>query len=63
MSYLAPFIQPDLDLSNEQSGLFASGLSFAWAVSGFVIGTIADRMGHRKVFLIIAVIIYFIFFR
>ncbi len=58
MSYLAPFVQPDLKLSNEQIGLFASGLSFTWAISGFVIGTIADRAGHRKTFLVVTVIIF-----
>lgn len=58
MSYLAPFVKPDLGLSNEQVGLLASGLSFAWAISGFVIGTIADRTGHRKVFLVVAVIMF-----
>jgi len=58
MSYLAPFVQPDLKLSNEQVGLFASGLSFAWAISGFVIGTIADRAGHRKAFLVVTVVIF-----
>ncbi len=58
MSYLAPFVQPDLKLTNEQIGLFASGLAFAWAISGFVIGTIADRMGQRKTFLVLTVIIF-----
>jgi ACS family hexuronate transporter-like MFS transporter len=58
MSYLAPFVQPDLRLSNEQIGLFASGLSFAWAISGFVIGTIADRAGHRKIFLVVSVLLF-----
>ncbi len=58
MSYLAPFVQPDLKLTNEQIGLFASGLSFAWAISGFLIGTIADRAGHRKAFLITTVILF-----
>lgn len=58
MSYLAPFVKTDLDLTNEQVGLFASGLAFAWAISGFVIGTIADRAGHRKVFLIVTVILF-----
>jgi len=58
MSYLAPFVQPDLNLSNEQIGLLSSGLSFAWAISGFIIGTIADRAGHRKIFLIVAVILF-----
>lgn len=58
MSYLAPFVQPELNLTNEQIGLFASGLSFAWAISGFVIGTIADRAGHRKVFLVVSIILF-----
>ena len=58
MSYLAPFVKPDLNLTNEQVGLFASGLAFMWAISGFVIGTIADRAGHRKAFLVITVIIF-----
>jgi predicted MFS family arabinose efflux permease len=58
MSYLAPFVKPDLKLTNEQVGLFASGLAFAWAISGFVIGTIADRAGHRKTFLIVTVILF-----
>ena len=58
MSYLAPFVQPDLNLNNEQIGLLASGLAFAWAISGFVIGTIADRAGHRKVFLVVTVILF-----
>lgn len=58
MSYLAPFVQPDLKLTNEQIGLFASGLAFAWAISGFIIGTIADRSGHRKAFLVCTVILF-----
>ena len=58
MSYLAPFVQPDLKLTNEQIGLFASGLSFAWAISGFLIGTIADRAGHRKTFLVVTVVLF-----
>jgi len=58
MSYLAPFVKPDLHLTNEQIGLFASGLAFAWAISGFVIGTIADRAGHRKAFLVVTVILF-----
>jgi len=58
MSYLAPFVQPDLKLTNEQVGLLASALAFAWAISGFLIGTIADRAGHRKAFLVGTVILF-----
>ncbi len=58
MSYLGPFVRPDLKLSNEQLGLLASGLAFTWAISGFVIGTIADRAGHRKAFLVVTVIVF-----
>ena len=58
MSYLGPFVQKDLALSNEQIGMLSSGLSFAWAISGLVIGLIADRTGRRKLLLVITVVIF-----
>ena len=38
LSFLTPFIQPELQLTNTQIGLFASALSFSWAVAGLFIG-------------------------
>ena len=58
MSYLGPFVQKDLHLSNAQIGLIASGFSLAWGLSGFVGGTVIDRIGHRKLFLVGATIVF-----
>ena len=58
MGNLGTFVQADLKLSLAQIGALASGLAFAWAISGFVIGTIADRAGHRKAFLVCTVFIF-----
>ena len=52
LSFLMPFVQPDLKLSNTQVGLAASSLSFSWALAALFIGAIADKVGKRKVFLI-----------
>ena len=51
-SFLMPFVQPELGLSNTQVGLAASSLSFTWALAALAIGAIADRAGRRKALLI-----------
>ncbi len=58
MSYLGPFVQPDLNLNNTQLGMLSSGLSFAWALSGLIIGYVSDRTGKRKSILLATVIIF-----
>jgi MFS transporter, ACS family, hexuronate transporter len=58
MSYLGPFVQKDLGLTNAHIGLIASGFSLAWGLSGFVGGTVIDRIGHRKLFLVGATAIF-----
>lgn len=57
-SFLAPFIQPDLKLTNTQIGLIAAAFSFAWAVSGLFMGSLSDRIGRRKLILVIATITF-----
>lgn len=52
LSFLMPFVQPDLHLSNTQVGLLASALSLTWACAAFGIGAISDRTGSRKALLI-----------
>ena len=47
--YLAPYIIPDLHLSNEQVGILASVTALAWAVSTVLFGAISDRVGRRNV--------------
>ncbi|HZF15992.1 MAG TPA: MFS transporter [Steroidobacteraceae bacterium] len=56
--FLAPFIAPDLKLSNWQIGFISSGLSITWAISAYVFGAWSDRTGIRKPFLIACVLAF-----
>ncbi len=58
LNFLMPFVQPDLGLSNTQVGLFSSALSLTWALSGFAVGRISDRMGSRKPVVVIATLAF-----
>jgi predicted MFS family arabinose efflux permease len=58
MTNLSTFVALDLHLNNTQIGLLASGLSFAWAISGVVVGALTDSFGHRKTLLLTAVVIF-----
>ena len=49
-SFLMPFIQPDLALSNTQVGILSGALSLTWAIAAFGIGVVSDRTGHAKAF-------------
>ncbi|MGH8290631.1 MAG: MFS transporter [Steroidobacteraceae bacterium] len=48
VGYLAPFIEPALDLSNIQLGILVSGFCVPFALSSYVTGAIADRIGKRR---------------
>src|ERR1019366_2355863 len=52
LSFVMPFVKPDLGLNNTQVGLTSSALSLAWAVSALFIGARADRSGRRKRYLV-----------
>lgn len=58
MAYLAPFVAPDLGLTNTQIGMLASALSLTWAVSAFGIGALSDATGRRKSILIAAIVVF-----
>ena len=58
MSFLAPFVAKDLNLSNTQIGLLVSALSLTWALSGYLLGAQSDRSGRRKPYLLVAVIVF-----
>jgi len=58
LTFLAPFVQADLDLSNEQVGWANSGLSATWALGAFLIGRWSDAIGRRKPFLIGALVFF-----
>jgi len=58
LTFLAPFVQADLKLSNEQLGWANSGLSLTWALGAFLIGRWSDAIGRRKPFLIGALLLF-----
>ncbi|ELY20773.1 MFS transporter [Vreelandella titanicae] len=58
LNFLMPFVQPELALTNLQIGLTASALSVTWAISGLIFGAMSDRSGRRKIFLIMATIVF-----
>jgi len=58
VSFLMPFIQPELGLSNTQIGLLSSGLSLTWAIAAFGIGVVSDRTGSRKGLLVLATLAF-----
>ena len=57
-SYLTSFIQPDLHLSNFQIGNIASAFSFSWAIAGLCVGSLVDRFGRRKQWLVVATVAF-----
>src|ERR1700733_1914968 len=52
LSFIMPFVKPDLGLTNTQVGLTSSALSFAWALAALFVGAAADRTGRRKGYLV-----------
>src|SRR6185503_19321874 len=58
LTYLGPFVQEDLKLSNEQLGWANSGLSATWALGAFLVGRWSDSIGLRKPFLIGALVLF-----
>ncbi|MBK8629357.1 MAG: MFS transporter [Sphingomonadales bacterium] len=58
LNFLMPFVQPDLKLSDTQVGLLSSGLSLTWAIAGFMVGRISDKLGSRKPVIVIATIAF-----
>lgn len=58
LSFLVPFFDKELGLNNTQIGLLSSMLALAWAISGYLMGTLSDKTGKRKQYLITAVVIF-----
>ena len=58
LSFLMPFVQPELGLSNTQVGMLSGGLSLTWAIAAFGVGALADRFGSRKRWLVISTILF-----
>lgn len=58
VGFLIPFIQPDLKLTNTEIGALAGVLAFAWAISGYAIGHLADKYGRRKLIILVSTAIF-----
>jgi MFS family permease len=58
LSFLMPFVQPELGLSNTQVGMLSGGLSLTWAIAAFGVGVVADRFGSRKKLLVISTVLF-----
>jgi ACS family hexuronate transporter-like MFS transporter len=57
-SFLMPFIQPDLALTNTQVGLLSGALSLTWSIAAFGVGVLSDWSGSRKGLLILATLAF-----
>jgi ACS family hexuronate transporter-like MFS transporter len=58
LSFLMPFVQPELGFSNTQVGMLSAGLSLTWAIAAFGVGVVADRFGSRKKLLVMSTILF-----
>lgn len=58
LNFLMPFVQDEMHLSNTQVGMLTSALSLTWAVSGLLLGRLADRTGRRKPIIVAATILF-----
>ncbi len=58
LNFLMPFVQPDLNLSDTQVGMLSSGLSLTWAIAGFLVGRISDKLGSRKPVIVVSTIAF-----
>lgn len=58
VTFLSPFIVPDLHLTNFEYSALGAGLSFTWAVGAYLIGLWSDRIGARKPFLLVAMVVF-----
>lgn len=58
LTTLMPFIRGEFGLSNTEVGVLAAGLSVTWALSGYLVGLLSDRVGRRKPFLVGAVLLF-----
>jgi len=58
INFLAADIVAELDLSAAQLGWLSSGLSLAWAVSAYLVGAWSDRIGARKPFVLLSILVF-----
>jgi ACS family hexuronate transporter-like MFS transporter len=57
-SFLMPFIQPELGLTNTEVGLLAAALSLTWSIAALGIGVVSDKTGSRKGLLVLTTVVF-----
>jgi MFS family permease len=58
ITFLSPFIVPDLHLTDTQLYALSAALAVTWAVGAYLIGYWSDRVGLRKPFLLAAMVVF-----
>jgi MFS transporter, ACS family, hexuronate transporter len=58
ITFLSPFIVPDLHLTNFELSALPAALAFTWAIGAYLIGFWSDRTGARKPFLLGALVVF-----
>ncbi len=58
MSYLGPFVEKDLGLTDGHIANIAAVFSITWGLAGLLGGAVVDRLGHRKLFLTGATLVF-----
>ena len=58
INFLAADIVAELSLSAAQLGWLSSGLALAWALSAYLVGAWSDRIGARKPFVLISIVLF-----
>lgn len=53
LSYLMPFVAPDLGLNHTQIGILAGATALSWALSGMIISVFSDQIGRRVPILVL----------
>lgn len=58
LSFVSPFVIEELGLSNFEVSALGSGLSATWALGALIFGLMSDRLGRRKPFLLVALVVF-----
>ena len=58
INFLAADIVAELGMSAAQLGWLSSGLALAWALSAYFVGSWSDRIGSRKPFVLISIVVF-----
>jgi MFS family permease len=58
ITFLSPFVVPELHLTNFELSALPAALALTWALGAYLVGFWSDRIGARKPFLLAAMVIF-----